>query len=175
MNPNSRMCVPLFILFALILATIWGFINREDLLGAYHKQLHGDANVVGVEWMDKLAQLTDPINAVIAMAAKDTHKNISKDNVATIQPLYQYSDENENEAEEEEEDKLLMLQEYPQEEDDEPEEKGSTNHPLMAPSQDEKLRKLLASPDSDLKREFASDKANPYIEGINENYELSSK
>ncbi|XP_017136459.1 uncharacterized protein LOC108151998 [Drosophila miranda] len=163
MNPNSRMFVPLFILFALILATVWGLFNREGLIEAYHKQLHGDASAVGIEWMDKLAQLTDPISAVVAMADKDNAGMKSEDTPA-IKNLLGYNatnppvDQNSDEKKEKQE---QLLEEHKQGKVDEPQVK--------------KLRKLLISPELDLKREFASDRANPYIENINENYDLTFK
>ncbi|XP_026848915.1 uncharacterized protein LOC6597628 isoform X1 [Drosophila persimilis] len=164
MNPDSRMFVPLFILFALILATLWGLINRQGLIEAYHKQLHGDPNAVGVEWMDKLAQLTDPISAVVAMADKDNagmksentpvNKNLLGYKNATNPPVNQNSDEKKEEQE-------LLLKDHKQEKVDEP--------------QDKNMRKVRIVPDLDLRREFASDRANPYIENINENYDMTSQ
>ncbi|XP_015042115.1 uncharacterized protein [Drosophila pseudoobscura] len=164
MNPDSRMFVPFFILFALILATLWGLINRQGLIEAYHKQLHGEPNAVGVEWMDKLAQLTDPINAVVAMADKDNAgmksestpviKNLQGHNNTTKPPVDQNSDKKKEKQE-------LLLKEHKQGKVDEPQVKN--------------MPKVRIVPDLDLRREFASDRANPYIDNINENYDMTSQ
>ncbi|SPP78341.1 uncharacterized protein LOC117580959 isoform X2 [Drosophila guanche] len=179
MNPYSHICVPLFLLFALILASIWGFINREELLDAYRKQLHGEAKHVKISRLDFInmfAQLNEHTSEVHAdqplhLAAV---KNISLGNVTTIQNLTQIKDlEDKDEGED-----VLVLEDYQQEDEDDDDDDeqqpatGSTENPLSEMPKVVQPIQLPMSTDSNLKREFASDNANPYIEGINDHLEL---
>ncbi|XP_034661136.1 uncharacterized protein LOC117896765 [Drosophila subobscura] len=177
MNPNSHMCVPLFLLFALILASIWGFFNREELFDAYRKQLHGEAKhgkISRLDFINMFAQLNEPFSADTAAVQPlqlAAAKNISMGNVTTIQNLTQITDLEDKDEDED----VLVLEDYQQEDeddDDEPQATGSTENPLIDLPEVVQLIQLPMSTDSNLKREFASDNANPYIEGINEHLEL---
>ncbi|XP_016923056.3 uncharacterized protein [Drosophila suzukii] len=185
---------PMFILFLLFLASVWGkpplVVNRQGLLDMYHRQVHGSGpNKKGMECPgegmldikhNRFDRSMSPFKAFLSWPGKPRK-------TAKLKPVEEdsYGHEVRSKYKAEEpiyENKLDRFLAQDDELDFEP-KLGLDHEYADHLSQDEdqdmfdsfqpSKSKLINSPMMDYKREFASDEANPYVENLRQRYEPS--
>ncbi|KAH8284464.1 hypothetical protein KR018_012616 [Drosophila ironensis] len=156
-------------------------VNRQGLLEMYHQQMHGNGKHIKVQETDKsLEHSLAPFNEFLSWPKQQS------DSMANAEPvLVDFSDYDmdskhlvaRKSQENEEPEKDLNEKTISESRDDgldevDPEPSNRPRHYEMMPKMRGRYRspQIDAPPVVDLRREFASDEANPYVENLRQRY-----
>ncbi|XP_052849965.1 uncharacterized protein LOC128260771 isoform X1 [Drosophila gunungcola] len=193
---------PLFFLFLIILASVWGkpwpLVNHHGLLKMYHQQVHGLGKEQKKEGECFFRELRDanrnrhdrsmnPFKAFLSWPGKSRKSDKVQKAELAVEKTYSHNPSY-NQVKEPRFENFAKIKPYLTKEDEflYEQKPGLLNdddwdHLNNDQDQDQDMLDkseaskydLINSPMMDYKREFASDEANPYVESIRQRYEPS--